>query len=239
MDCIEILGPSLGGSNETSTVERNANGNRELLTFDNALGNDKRRWMTSLANKLGGQARFVTLRDFVLPGSHNSASNSLLKAEWCDKNSFSGWTDPGIVAVCQNQSILGQLNNGIRYFDLRVVDTANFENLASYPLHHTFIALKGGSILNLDMVLRELSSFLDRNPGEFIVARIKTNRCDNDSLTYGGWRNEFFRIYWDLPRLRQYWRQSLDITMDELKGKLHVDIDGLHKELYSIWQIKE
>jgi hypothetical protein len=114
--------PIVGHPNNTISAYDVSHQRRKVIQDDNVLGNDKARWMTSLAANLGSESHRVILADFVLPGSHNSAAVKV-SDKFCSESMFPLPSLPtesrNKVAECQDISILDQLEAGIRYFDIR------------------------------------------------------------------------------------------------------------------------
>ena len=96
----------------------------------------------------------ITLRDLILPGSHDSATCSIQKSTL-----FSA------VGKCQNLSMQEQLSRGCRYLDIRMAGTGNTPE--SVDIYHGF--LKGGS---LKSILQEIKEFLDAHTNEFLILEI-------------------------------------------------------------------
>lgn len=104
-----------------------------------------KRWMT---NSLIDTMPLAVLS---IPGTHDSAAYTswiAIKAPW---------------VVTQDDTITNQLNKGIRYLDLRVGKDGN--------MYHG--STRVGSEAGLAGHLQELKAFLEQNPGEFILIRIK------------------------------------------------------------------
>jgi hypothetical protein len=221
-------------SEVTSTVNRSRH--RLLLTSDNDdyLGTDKAQWMTALANKLGSDTANVYLKDFVLPGSHNSAAY-WLKGRNCGFGGSLNEHDMNRKARCQSKSILEQLEAGIRYLDIRVINNEDFDGDGiEYPLHHTFVVNDQADVKTMEEALNKIVEFLDRpNSEEFVVARIKGQSCDNVN-GQRHWTQKFDDIRLSSQNKIFTYQSSthLNYSMDDLKGKLFVDINGYHKEVY-------
>lgn len=99
--------------------------------------------------------------DISLPGTHDSAAYkmngiSIFAAFW---------------AKTQDWTITDQLNNGVRFLDLRVCE--------DFTMHHG-VAWVGE---NFPYHLNEIRQFLDKNPKEFVFVRIKDEES-NPNLTY-------------------------------------------------------
>ena len=105
---------------------------------------DTRRWQTNLLE----DTKPVSIVS--MPGTHDSAAYT---------GTFS-WVRT------QDNTITQQLNRGIRYLDFRV-DKSGKE---LYMYHGIY---KVGNGKSLTEHFREVSQFLDQNPGEFVLIRIK------------------------------------------------------------------
>ena len=208
---------------------------RNLLLYDDVLGDNKARWMETLFNNLGyPEHTKIKLRDFVLPGSHNSAAVDMSRSfSVCGgfESNLNIFKDKrNQVAKCQEKSIMDQLKGGIRYLDLRIVDSKNFGGLR-YPLHHTYLI--NDNVRTMEQAMVTIQTFINQHPYEFVVARIKTGDCASKGR--GVWKNEFWRIAERIGRnnILVLDKKYLDsATFESLRGKIIFDIDGSHDELY-------
>jgi hypothetical protein len=106
----------------------------------------------------------LTLKDIVIPGSHDAGMSAL---------NGTGGTQSGSINPCntltQKQNIGKQLNAGIRMFDLRV---GSFKN-SIYTKHSSSDcmaeAMGGGYGEQFKDILDSVKTFLDRNRKEFII----------------------------------------------------------------------
>ncbi|MDN3549289.1 phosphatidylinositol-specific phospholipase C domain-containing protein [Mucilaginibacter aquaedulcis] len=106
----------------------------------------------------------LTLKDIVIPGSHDAGMSAL---------NGTGGTQSGSINPCntltQKQNIGKQLNAGIRMFDLRV---GSFKN-SIYTKHSSSDcmaeAMGGGYGERFKDILDSVKTFLDRNRKEFII----------------------------------------------------------------------
>jgi len=96
----------------------------------------------------------VSLRDMVIPGTHNSASSTISKLK---PFSSAGRT--------QNCSVGAQLRAGARYLDIRIAASSKSPNLLS--IWHG--RLEGGSFQG---VLQEISDFVREHPKEIIIIEV-------------------------------------------------------------------
>jgi len=118
------------------------------------------------------------ISEIVLPGTHNSAAYSLsseiqpefvLTGCYCFRwvlRALAKWERfVGYVrswSYCQKLNIWEQLNNGVRYLDLRVT-----RNRLSWHIHHALLGVK------LELVLGDVSKFLEINSQEIVLITIK------------------------------------------------------------------
>ena len=128
------------------------------------------------------------LKDIVFPGSHDS----LIFKPIDFKQKYTGIDKPATTyqkvtfipginykvnrwTQTQNSTILEQLNNGIRSFDFRVAEKDNI----CYG-YHTYIATK------FIPSLKDIKTFLEKNPKEIILIKIKTKTklCSKMFYTY-------------------------------------------------------
>lgn len=130
---------------------------------------DPARWMSQ---KLFPAKEAYTLKDVVIPGSHD-AGMSVLTA--------TGGKSPGPINECnvvtQTLSIEKQLNAGIRMFDLRV-DQYNGQLFTKHaPSDCMEDAVAGGYGENLMTVLGAVKKFLQTNSQEFVILSF-AHMCD-------------------------------------------------------------
>lgn len=114
---------------------------------------DTSNWMGQLVASLSPTST-MTLRDMVLPGSHDSASGTI--------GPFKPFSAAGRT---QNYSAGQQLQAGIRYLDLRVASSAKGGDILS--IWHG--CLEGG---NFEEVLQDIATFVQDHPKEFIVLEL-------------------------------------------------------------------
>lgn len=112
-------------------------------------------WMSSLSDSM--PVSIVSI-----PGTHDSAAYKMNGAS----KILSPW------AKTQDKSISQQLDMGVRYFDLRVYDDMS--------MHHG-IAWVGESLL---YHLKEINSFLELHPREFVIVRLKNEQGTNITEDY-------------------------------------------------------
>ena len=104
-------------------------------------------WMGTLVQSCPG----IKLGELVIPGSHDSGSNSI--------EAFKLYS---AVGRTQNVSVLEQLHRGIRFLDLRIAGSGN-----DVSVFHG--CLKG---CPLERILDEIHLFCQDFPGEFLVIEV-------------------------------------------------------------------
>lgn len=162
-------------------------------------GRYRSRWMADLDPYI----RERPLNRLALPGTHDSATYSLTRDSAISRDAPSAIWNAGLVsgiksrvydwALAQNLSIADQLQSGIRYLDIRVldnrlVDTFDQDKAISdearekqiFVVHSMFGA-------RIETVLDQVESFLRNNQKEIVILRLGTNR--SDSLTSVGKRH--------------------------------------------------
>lgn len=112
-------------------------------------------WMSGLSNSM-------PVSVVSIPGTHDSAAYKMNGAS----KLFTPW------AKTQDKSISQQLEMGVRYFDLRVYDDMS--------MHHG-IAWVGENLL---YHLKEINSFLELHPREFVIVRLKNEQGTNITKDY-------------------------------------------------------
>jgi len=160
----------------------------------------------------------LTLKDIVIPGSHD-AGMSILNA--------AGGKDMGIINECntltQVQNIDKQLQSGIRMFDLRL-DLYKGELYTKHaPSNCMEDAVAGGYGEKLSSVLQSVKSFLKDNHKEFVILSF-CHFCDRripvsqqaDSIVYALGKDLLFA---------EKEKNLKDITLNELSGKVLVTFE--------------
>jgi hypothetical protein len=115
---------------------------------------DTSNWMGQLVASSSIAATTMTLRDMVLPGSHDSASGTIGP---CKPFSAAGRT--------QNVSVGQQLQAGARYLDIRVAASSKSKDLLS--IWHG--CLEGGKF---EDVLQEVSDFVQNHVKEVVIVEL-------------------------------------------------------------------
>jgi len=213
---------------KNSWLRREQNKHLKWDNMANPLGADRSRWMQSLSdhNLLSNK---IKLRDFVLPGSHNSAAFHM-DQKACTESLFRIPTGaqkyPSLVQsipkkTSQNQNIpiIEQLRQGIRFLDLRIIANTNFEG-KSYPLHHTFLI--NDDINSLYPALIAISEFLTVNNMEIVVIRLHVeDGCQEETSDYRSDWEAFIQTF--NGTFATLSSNHLDTPMQDLAGKGFID----------------
>jgi hypothetical protein len=179
-------------------------------------GYNPARWME---HKLFPSKAELTLKDIVIPGSHDAGMSAL---------NGTGGTQAGSINPCntltQKQNIGKQLNAGIRMFDLRV---GRFKN-SLYTKHSSADcmadAVGGGYGERFKDILDSVNTFLNRNKKEFLILTF-SHFCETEASA----KNVADTIITVLGRDRIYNNQTNDISKIKLKnlaGKVIITFDG-------------
>lgn len=120
-----------------------------------AYASENSEWMSGLSDSM-------PVSVVSIPGTHDSAAYKMNGAS----KLFTPW------AKTQDKSISQQLEMGVRYFDLRVYDDMS--------MHHG-IAWVGENLL---YHLKEINSFLELHPREFVIVRLKNEQGTNIAKDY-------------------------------------------------------
>lgn len=151
-------------------------GHDQEVTFHvrlNDYGFDPKSWMSNLKSN-------INLRNVVIPGSHDSGTYEITASSGlcldADHQILVFASNVGIAsqwAKAQSNSVLEQLNSGIRYFDIRISDG-----------HYSGLVIKDLSIDNVVgspvichsvgttspfSILHDIQMFIEDNPKEIIV----------------------------------------------------------------------
>lgn len=142
-----------------------------------------------------------------IPGAHDAATKN------CGLSS----------GQCQDLSITQQLEMGIRFFDLRPVGSSSLGGLGDggdeLNIYHGSVSCN----ITLQAIFDEFNTFLDNNPGEFIITLM---RWEEESLQlYGETRfNEDMNKF---VATEKYTKHALpldlvkhDVTVGEMRGKI-------------------
>lgn len=143
-------------------------------------------------NWMEGQDNMKLLSEISIPGTHDSGAR---------------YEPIAGTAKCQNLTITDQLNNGIRFIDIRCRHIDN-----AFAIHH-------GSIyqhLNFDDVLNACFSFLGTHPGETIIMSVKEEY--NSANISRSFEETFLTYYWKNPS-GWYLGESVP-ALGDVRGKI-------------------
>lgn len=131
-----------------------------------------------------------------IPGTNNSCTYTL--SDSMDKS----------FKKTQDDSVLMQLESGVRYLDAccRHIDD-------SFSMHHDSYYLN----LRFGEMLADCYRFLNANPDEFIIIRVKSEY--NPSNNTRGFADTFEALYYNPSRMVQFFDDSLP-TVGEARGKV-------------------
>lgn len=163
------------------------------------VGRYRSRWMEELAPFI----RDRPLNRIALPGTHDSGTYSLTRDGGISRDAPSAiWNavgTPGLEsmvydwALTQNLSIAAQLEAGIRYLDIRVLDNRQVQNgrqdhvIADEDRERQIFVVHSKFGTHVDAVLQQIETFLRANSKEIVILRLGTN-C-SDALTDRGKRH--------------------------------------------------
>ena len=185
---VDCIGVSASGVKWSFRFRRGGTGNspstiavtREGIGYRNNGVNPD--WMGKIQK--GGQS----LRELSIPGTHDSGTQKV--------------SNISIGARCQNEDIFRQLNDGIRFFDIRLKKAGDM-----LDLYH------GGYSCNVNLgeVLVWYRYFLDANPGETILMCVKKE--GGGSIT-----SQFNKYIKTCEQL--FLKDSKIPTLDKARGKI-------------------
>lgn len=136
-----------------------------------------------------------------IPGTHDSGADY-----GCDKTNDD-------MALTQNWSITQQLENGIRFLDIRCKRTGT-----SFSIHHGSCYQK----MQFGDVLKEIKTFFAKNPSETIIMRLKEEETNNAT--------EFEKIFKKYYIPNDWYVGSSIPKLKEVRGKIVLlDQGGLNK----------
>lgn len=154
-------------------------------------------WMSKLPNN-------TKLCDINIPGTHDSGTR------------YTAGVVSGIVASCQDDTIPGQLDKGVRYLDIRCDGDldVNHGGLVCYTSILTINKYK----LTLPKVVDDIENFLDKHPTETILLQLKEE---------GSSENDFCKSVNDLLKTRKKLYKPktsspADINIKDVRGKFIV-----------------
>jgi|GEM_PF-7124930 len=195
------------------------------------MARDPKTWMSGIDDR-----RF--LDRLSIPGTHDSASlYTGIRAVFTN------------YPICQSQDLEWQLDNGIRYFDLRLKIADWFDRRWYFEGRDT-LALVHNCIYQKDTfynVLRKFGKFLQTNPRETILVRVK-QECSNDNNEYRNLlkrnlelltQREEIRFWLDnscLPRLGQVRKHIILLSNEPYIGQGFMFGDPRQVKVQDKWE---
>ncbi|KXY85247.1 phosphatidylinositol-specific phospholipase C domain-containing protein [Bacillus sp. FSL W7-1294] len=164
---------------------------------------------------------YVLLSQISIPGTHETMAKNPWGHDILPGNNFMG--------VCQSLSLSAQLNAGIRYIDIRCYYESSKSDAGisapSFSIHHEVI--NENKALGAD-VLSVVASFLQNNPSETILMRIKQEKTKESDTTFSNtfqkYVDQYKSYFWDSNN------QTSIPKLGEVRGKIVVLYDiGDHK----------
>lgn len=160
---------------------------------------DATSWMSAVSGE-------VKLSSISIPGTHDSAAQ---------------YAFPGYFMECQDTSIEEQLENGYRYFDLRVALAQDGKEEKPYlKLVHNFADCREESSLFSDAikladVIDTMYAFLENHPTETVIFTVKAEDEDDDVASI---QNLLYEAIDENPN--QWYTVNEIPTLDEVRGKI-------------------
>ncbi|ADU24083.1 phosphatidylinositol-specific phospholipase C domain-containing protein [Ruminococcus albus] len=200
---VERTGFSGDDSRSTESILWQHDGDMFIVISDDASKLDFRCWMKGIAGN-------TPLNKMDIPGTHDSLSYDFTGA-----GSRIDYT-----AKTQSYNIWEQLNNGCRYFDIRI--DADLRGC------HWIIDCVHG----LEDFMTWVNRFLNDNPSETIIVRLKNERDVgvDDKKHYNELLSALFEKYKHL-----FWKSNGQINwplLDDVRGKIVV-LDNLNEHFFS------
>ena len=169
----------------------------DTLSSSSAASVKPTNWMSAIAGD-------TKLSAMTIPGTHDSATQYIF---------------PGFFLNCQNSSFAEQLDNGYRYFDIRVGLDETDNGMALTMIHNFGNCRKGFSFfsgkLYLDDVLEDMYSFLEENDTETIIFCVKAENSDDDVADVA---NVLYQLIEQNPDM--WYLENRIPTLDEVRGKI-------------------
>ena len=169
-------------SENSASVYPNSNDNKYLSIFFKTYNN----WMSTLDGTL-------TLDKFSIPGTHDSGTKKVGKG----------------MAHTQNFDIDRQLEDGIRFLDIRLDGVVGFKD--KLVVYHGFIFC----FLSFEEVLNSCKSFLDKNSEETIIMLVDTSGFIYRDI------EKRFKKYLEKDKFKNLFYLKGDIpSLDKIRGKI-------------------
>lgn len=157
-------------------------------------------WMSRISDD-------VNIASLSVPGTHNSAACFKLSA-------------PSV--QCQGKSITHQLENGVRYLDIKLSKNymSRGENVNDLIVVHGKFPVKLSGAYKFKKVLSEVYTFLDKHPTETVLLSVK---LENTMLNWNAKTDEFAKVLFEkyIAHNRNKWYLSNKIpTLQYARGKV-------------------
>lgn len=162
--------------------------------------------VNSPANWMASVSEDALLSQVSIPGTHDS----------CTKHT-------GLLSFvfqCQNTTVAEQLQNGYRYFDLRLAIDGEDGEEQTLILKHNFATCKTSGwpfadALTLENVLEQVYGFLSENPTETVILCMKAENEEDDVSTVQK------LLYEQIDQHADLWYTDNQIpTVGEVRGKI-------------------
>ncbi len=158
---------------------------------------DATSWMSAIADE-------TTLSNISIPGTHDSGTQ---------------YIPLGYIFQCQDSSIASQMEDGFRYFDIRL-ELDGKEGQEELILCHNFAKCKSSSklfskALTFSSVLEDAYAFLDQHPSETLIFCMKAENGDDDLATLQT------LMYQQIDANKKYWYMANENpTLGDVRGKI-------------------
>ncbi|PLW08145.1 hypothetical protein PCANC_22627 [Puccinia coronata f. sp. avenae] len=163
-------------------------------------------WMSHLPDE-------VSISELTIPGSHQSCSTY-------------GWP----IGQCQSRSLARQLNDGIRFLDIRLalpIKTSSSKKQKPESKTETtgkLVAYHGiqSQVIKFQQILKILDDFLNSEPTETIIISIKRENHTDSELFKEALRREFIEFYQSEENFKSHWwlNSFLPNSLKQVRGKL-------------------
>ncbi|MFD9535264.1 phosphatidylinositol-specific phospholipase C domain-containing protein [Streptomyces sp. NPDC060010] len=157
-------------------------------------------WVPVASDWMAGIPDHVSVRDMSVPGTHESAA-------YQENVGSAGY------ALCQSRDLDWQLNNGVRYLDVRLrrMDSKVFS------VHHGDYYLKQ----MFGDVLQTCRSFLSNHRSETILMRISQTKSSASAADFTQTFNHYLDTYWGGSGMRSdFFISSTFPTLGQARGKI-------------------
>ena len=168
-------------------------------------------WMSAIRGE-------TKITELTVPGTHDSCAR-----KFANEDAF-GITSR--IAKCQSLNITEQLNQGVRYLDIRCEVDASTHSVKT--VHGSVDCWNGNDYYYLDFLLQDVYNWLDAHPSESVFLMIKEDDGNVGAPTFtsaiyeyihGYGQNKYF--YGEDYRYQDYWYLAKAVpTLDDVRGKI-------------------